>query len=264
MDWKDDGVAVMYTEDISQFPWLCSTISGYSDGCSSDVGNLVTEDESDEQDIATQESYGTYGMKFQYYAITYNLDRDQMWAEDQLRWVTRSWYFDGYVNSIPPNVRSYQLQGIWGEDVITVYAGIPSFDYFSTYGGSDKNTPEVYDVWKPKIGDVIYLPYNNMFYDIRDVKYFDEAFGLRPHTYTLTCKVYKDDKYTVSANPTLGPEDPIWNVATSAEYASTQFDDYLRQNDIVKEHSNANVPDVEYIPKEKIEDKTDIDVFTGW
>lgn len=250
---------------ISDFPWLCSTITGYTDDCKSANGNLVTDTESEEQDIITEDAYGTYGIKFQYYAVTHNLERDKIWAEDQLRWVARSWYFDGYVNSIPPNVRSYQLQGIWGEDVITVYAGIKAFNYFSTYGGSDKNTPEVYDVWEPKIGDVIYLPYNNMFYDIRDVKYYDEAFGMNKHTYTLTCKVYKDDKFTVSANPTIGPEDPIWNVATSAYNATEQFHDYLKQNDLsVQYPDNENVPDVAYRPRTKIEEQTDIDPFTGW
>lgn len=250
---------------ISDYPWLCSTLNSYKDDCYSQNGNLVTDDESEEQDLITDDSYGTFGIKFQYYAITHNLERDKVWAEDQLRWVARTWYFDGYINSIPPNVRSYQLQGIWGEDVITIYAGIKSFNYYSTYGGADKNTPNVYDVWEPKIGDVIYLHYNNMFYEIRDVKYYDEAFGLNKHTYTLTCKVYKDDKFTVSANPTLGQEDPIWNVATSAYNAVEQFHDYLKQNDLSEQFpQNANVPDIAYKPKVEIVEQTDIDPFTGW
>lgn len=104
-----------------------------------------------------------------------------------------------------------------------------------------------------------------MFYEIRDVKYYDEAFGLNKHTYTLTCKVYKDDKFTVSANPTLGQEDPIWNVATSAYNAVEQFHDYLKQNDLSEQYpQNANVPDVAYKPKVEIVEQTDIDPFTGW
>ena len=38
----------------------------------------------------------------------------------------------------------------------------------------------------------------------------------------------------------------------------------FKLNDIVEEHPNANVYDVEYKPKEKIEEKTTIDPFTGW
>lgn len=249
---------------IQDFPWLCSTLSGYHDDCYSQNGNLVTDDESGEQDIITQESYGIYGIKFQYYAISHDLERDKLWGEDQLRNILRTWYFDGYINNIPPNVRSYQLQGIWGEDILTIYCGSKAFDYFSTYGGPEKNTPKVYDVWKPKIGDVVYLHYNNMFYEIVDVKYYDEAFGLKSHTYTLTCRVYKDDKYTIMDNPTIGKDDPIWNVATSGYNATTQFDDYLKLNDIVKENPYANVPDVVYKPKTKIEEQTNIDPFTGW
>ncbi len=249
---------------ISSYPWLCSTLSGYHDDCYSDAQGLVSDQDAAEQDIATEDAYGKYGLKLVYYAVSKDLERDQLFAEDQLRWILRSWYFIGYTNSIPPNVRSYQLQGIWGEDMMTLYVGKGSFKYYSRYGGPDKNTPDVYDTWEPKIDDIIYLPYNGIFYQIRDVKYWDEAFGLKSHTYTLTLKVYKDDKYTIADNPTIPKDDPIWDIAPSAAPAQYQYNDILKLNDIIEEHPNANVYDVEYKPKEKIEEKTTIDPFTGW
>lgn len=254
----------MSDTNISSYPWLCSTLSGYHDDCSSDYTNLVTEQEAAEQDIATDDSYGKYGLKLQYYAVSHDLERDKMFGEDQLRDILRSWYFVGYCNSIPPNVRSYQLQGIWGEDTLTLYVGKGAFNYWSKYGGPDKNTPDVYDTWVPKIDDIVYMSYNNMFYQVRDVKYWDEPFGLKSHTYTLTLKVYKDDKYTIADNPTIPKDDPIWNVAPSAEPAQYEFNDPLKLNDIVSAHPNVNTFDVEYKPFEKIEDKTTIDPFTGW
>ena len=141
---------------ISSYPWLCSTLSGYHDDCYSDAQGLVSDQDAAEQDIATEDAYGKYGLKLVYYAVSKDLERDQLFAEDQLRWILRSWYFIGYTNSIPPNVRSYQLQGIWGEDMMTLYVGKGSFKYYSKYGGPDKNTPDVYDTWEPKIDDIIY------------------------------------------------------------------------------------------------------------
>jgi hypothetical protein len=80
----------------------------------------------------------------------------------------------------------------------------------------------------------------------------------------LTLKVYKDDKYTIADNPTIPKDDPVWDIAPSAAPAQYQYNDILKLNDIVEEHPNANVYDVEYKPKEKIEEKTTIDPFTGW
>lgn len=254
----------MAKTDISNFPWLCSTLSGYYDDCKGDVHNLVTDEEAAEQDIITDDSYGLYGMKLHYYAVSHDLERDKLFGEDQLRWILRSWYFDGYVNSIPPNVRSYQLQGIYGEDLCTIYCGINAFDYFSKYGGPEKNTPDVYDVWKPRIGDIIYMPYNEMFYEIRDVKFFDEAFGLKPHTYTLTCKVYKNDKYTIADNPTLPKDDPIWEVATSGYNATENTHDFLSINHELSAHENSKMIDIIYKPEIPLEERTDIDPFGGW
>ena len=261
----------MADTSISAFPWLCSTIDGYHDDCGSDVMNLVSDQDAAEQDIATEDAYGKFGLQLQYYAVYHDLKRDQIFNEDQLPKICRTWYFIGYCNSIPPNVRSYQLQGIYGEDLLTLYVGKGSFKYFSTYGGADKNTPGVYMSWVPQIDDIVYMKYNNMFYQVRDVKYFDESFGLKSHVYTLTLKVYKDDKYTIQDNPTIGKDDPIWDVSTSAAPAQYQFNDYLKQNDMVRpeetqEHPNANLYDSTYHPEyhEEKKEKTAFDPFTGW
>ena len=46
---------------ISSYPWLCSTLSGYHDDCYSDAQGLVSDQDSAEQDIATEDAYGKYG-----------------------------------------------------------------------------------------------------------------------------------------------------------------------------------------------------------
>ena len=123
-----------------------------------------------------------------------------------------------------------------------MFASIDAFNYYSTYGGVDKNTPEVYEEQPPSIGDIIYIPANDYFYRIVDVKYYEQAFGLKPHTYTFTLKVYKDNKYTISAtSPTLSnPADPIYQVAPDALPNQYEIKDVLATNDMVNNSAMPN------------------------
>lgn len=245
---------------ISAFPWLCSTIKREDDySCyNTSAGSTISENEGYLDDNLTIDSYGEYGLKFVYYKVSENLTVDKIFGEDQLQVVERAFNIIGYADSIPPNVRTYQLQGIWGEDVLTIYVGRVAFDYWSTYGGEDRNTPQVYDDFKPRIGDVVYLEANDTFYEIRDVKYYQEAFGLTSHTYTLTLKVYKDCKLTIdNKNPTIGKDDPIYDVATSDFPEQYNTTDVLKKNDILDTENleisnNVNHMDVIFNPDKKV------------
>lgn len=249
--------------DISTYPWLCPSSATLADGSD----NIVCDNERDTVDDVTLDAYGLAGIKCVFYKVHQDLQRDRLWGEDQLKQIMRSWYFMGYIQQLPPNVRTYQLQGIWGEDVITMYASIAAFNYYSTYGGEDKNTPEEYDVLTPQIDDIIYIPANDTFYRIHDVKYYSEAFGLAKHTYTLTLKVYKDNKWTVSADsPTLSNmEDPIYKVAPYPMSAQYNYEDPLKINSDLEENKTVNMYDSRYVSSE---DKTDnpayYDPFGGW
>lgn len=220
-------------KDVSQYPWLCNTVSRLTD----EQDNIICPNEEDTDDVLIQDAYEKFGITCVYYRVTEDLLRDKLFGEDQLKYIQRSWYFNGYVEQLPPNVRSYQLQGIWGEDVVRMFASIDAFNYYSTYGGKDKNTPEVYEEQPPSIGDIIYIPANETFYRIVDVKYYEQAFGLKPHTYTFTLKVYKDNKWTVSGDsPTLSNvEDPIYTVANYPLPSCYQIDDPLKVQPVVSE-----------------------------
>lgn len=259
----------MADTNISAYSWLCSTLSKI-DNPLSDGNNIVCTNETDTVDGIVTDAYDKYGLKCVYYRVTKNLFRDKLYGEDQLRMVERAWFFNGYVEKLPPNVRTYQLQGIWGEDLVSMYASIDAFNYYSTYGGSDRNSPEIYEVCEPAIGDIIYIPANDTFYDIRDVKYYSEAFGLNKHTYTLSLKVYKDDKYTISAgSPTISDTaDPIYRVAASALSAQSPIDDILKINDDLTSAYSGKIPyqtDMEYkYPESKKDNPRYYDPFDGW
>lgn len=257
--------------NIASYPWLCSTMPKVDDWeCyNTDTGNQVTDDEGKQAEAYTTDAYGMYGLQVVYYKVSENLVRDKIYGEDQLQVIQRAFNIVMYCDQLPPNVRTYQLQGIWGEDVITCYVGVTAFKYWSTYGGKDRNTPKVYDDFVPRIGDVVYLPQNETFYEIRDVKYFQEAFGLQSHTYTLTLKVYKDTKLTIDfRNETISDtEDPIYAVATNDFPNQYNTNDPLKKNDILEddelEKSN-NVNHMDVIYHKKDEGKPRIDPFDGW
>lgn len=249
--------------NTQMFPWLCNTSAKLTD----ESDNFVCENETDMVDDVTLDAYGLAGIKVVYYKVYEDLKRDQLYGEDQLKMIERSWYINGYINQLPPNVRSYQLQGIWGEDTITMYCSIQAFKYYSTYGNIDKNTPEIYDAVEPKIDDIIYVPQNDVFYRIHDVKYYTEAFGLAKHTYTLTLKVYKDNKWTISANsPTISdPNDPVYKIAPESLPEQYKINDPLKINDDLKAHESVNMFDYGYSAKDETnENPAYYDPFGGW
>ena len=72
-----------------------------------------------------------------------------------------------------------------------------------------------------------------------DVKYYGSTFGLSSKVYTLTLRVYKDTKLTISAsNPTLYSSDPIYYYSSSALSAQYPINDPLKINNLV---SSANL-----------------------
>lgn len=238
-------------------PVFCPTIRPEGEvDCGKENGQNVSENEVGLTDNVTIQGLDLFGLKLVYYPVEHSEStsteegnllyngRDNFFGEDRLEEITRAFYFKGYMANIPPNVRVYKIQGIEGEDTLTIYAARTGFDYFSTYGGSERNTPETYGPRQPMIGDVIYLPNNDTFYEVRDVKYFDTAFGLASHTYTLTCKVYKDTKLTVIDNPTIPSTDPIYDVATSAYQSQYNTNDIFKLNDKLTDDALASKNDV--------------------
>lgn len=243
-----------------EYPWLCSPIKDTSDYLSPECDDTKTS----LANTLTDEGLGSRGFKGQYYVLSFDTKYDSIFGEDRYKFIERSFYFMGYTDTFPSNVREYQLQGILGADIFNIYISKTSFAIFSTYGGEDKNQVDTYNAIKPSIGDIIYIKAIDTFYSIIDVKKYTEAFNVKPHSWTLTLKVYKPNEDTIINSETIDNTDPIYNVATSANSAIIQFDDYLKVNDIISAKNNEfSIPNNEYINQNN-ERKTDIDPFSGW
>lgn len=238
-----------------QYPWLCNTVKPQStETCSRTSGQNVAENEVAMSDGVTIQGLNLYGLKMVYYRVEHGPDReehsgyDRIFGEDSLELISRAFYFKGYLEHIPSNVKSYQIQGIWGTDIVTLYIARGSFGYFSSYGGSDRNSPDIYpQLASPAIGDIVYLPNNDTFYEVLDVKEFSEAFGLASHTWTVTMRVWKDRKLTIDASsPTLPADDPVYDITTSAYDAQYLTKDIFGLNDRVTDDFLANNGNVNF------------------
>ena len=193
--------------------WLCSTVREVQDPCGTEDGKNVSAPDQANSERVSIEGVDLFGLKMAYYVVDESVVRDPLFGEDQLDVISRAFWFMGYVTQLPPSVRTYQLQGIWGEDIVQLYVATAAFKYFSTYGGEDRNTPEENSDLSPRIGDLVWIPNNKRFYEIVDVKLWEEAFGLTSKYTLMTLRLYKDNKKSVREDPTIPPSDPIRKVA---------------------------------------------------
>lgn len=227
---------------IFEQDWLCSTVRPKPVFCSQSDGSNLSEQDAAASERVAIEGVDLYGLKMAYYCVSeksYHRGAetvDPLFGEQQMRTVDRAFWFMGYVSQLPPSVRAYQLQGIWGEDVVQVLTGTASFKHFSTYSGSDRNAELVRDPLPgARVGDLVYLPNNGIMYQIVDVKLWEETFGTSSRYTCLTLRVYKDDKMTVSSDSTIPADDPIRKICSSSLESDRPVDDCLKIDPSVDE-----------------------------
>jgi len=198
------------------------------------------------------DTYNKFACVWVYYPTSYNITYDRVFKEDQNKYVIRAFSAMGYIEDIPAEHKSFNLEGIIGLDIVRAYFSISHFTEASTYSGI---TSGIYGSYSPAVGDICYLTPNSAFYEVINVKDTIEQFMNRPNNYEVTMRVFKDNKMTVSA--TIPFTDPIYTVCSSAASATEQFHDYLAINPDV----DILISAIEYQPKpgEKIQD-----TFNGW
>lgn len=226
------------TTKIFDQEWLCSTVREKPKFCSAADGSNVSEEDAANSERVALEGVDLYGLKMAYYPVSENAYKngastvDPLFGEQQLETIDRAFWFMGYVTQLPPNVRTYQLQGIWGEDIVQVYVATEAFRYFSTYGGSDRNTPEMHERISPRVGDIVYLPNNRTLYEVVDAKKWEETFGTTSRYTMMTLRVYKDTKRTVMDDPSIPAEDVIRQYSPNETSAYEPSVDVLKLNDV--------------------------------
>lgn len=145
----------------------------------------------------TSEAFGNFGFEVQYYIKDISTKQDRLYGEDPLENVRRRFTLKMYAEQLPAYQKTYTLQGMTYEEVITCMCTIQHFMEASRYEygtGQIKYNSEV-----PKIGDIIYLEYSNLFYEVINVKTFAEgtSFLSSPITYTFTLRIWRNNHQNI-------------------------------------------------------------------
>lgn len=121
-----------------------------------------------------------------------------MYGEDQLENVKRRFALQVYTDNVPQLQKQYQLQGMIYTETVTVQCTIQHFAEASKYDWKTEN-PNAYDSIVPKIGDLMYFRYSDLYYEVINVKDFAEGttFLSTPITYQFILRVWRNSHENV-------------------------------------------------------------------
>lgn len=140
----------------------------------------------------TSEAYSNFGLEVQYYIKYIDTKHDRLYGEDPLENIIRRFTLKMYVDSLPNLQKNYTIQGLDYQEIITCQCTIQHFMEASQleYGTYEQK----YNIAVPKIGDIVYIEYSNLYYEVINVKTFADGstFLSSPITYTFSLRVWKN------------------------------------------------------------------------
>jgi hypothetical protein len=112
--------------------------------------------------------------------------------------VKRRFALQVYAENIPQLQKQYQLQGMIYTEIVEVQCTIQHFAEASRYDWKTEN-PTAYDSIVPKIGDLMYFKYSDLYYEVLNVKDFAEGttFLSTPITYKFSLRVWRNSHENV-------------------------------------------------------------------
>lgn len=144
------------------------------------------------------EAYNKFGIGCVYFVKEFDTKFDPLFGEDQLENIKRRFSLQMYAQNIPNLQKQYQLQGMIYTEIIQVYCNIQHFAEASRYDWKTEN-PTAYESIVPKIGDLIYFTYSDLYYEVLNVKEFADgtSFLGKPITYLFHLRVWRNSHENV-------------------------------------------------------------------
>ena len=118
-------------------------------------------------DLWTTEAYNKHGVSMVYYPISFDLNYDKLYGEDLDRKVIRKFDLMCFY-TLPREEKLWSRFGIENMDNFSMFCSKKHFQIASTYDYTQ--TTISYGSYIPKIGDIIKSKFNDMMYEIIDVK----------------------------------------------------------------------------------------------
>lgn len=223
----------------------------------------------------TSEAYSTYGFEVDYLVKEISTKRDKIFGEDPLENIIRRFRLDVYAEELPKLSKSYQLQGMLYEEVVVIFATIAHFSEASQY--TYDRSEIKYDIYTPKIGDLMYFKYSDKYYEIVNVKKYasDTTFLASPIIYTFTLRIWKNNHEDVGLKSQDGDVMPIKEFTDLAETFDLENNtstveansDILAVNHFVRGLDTKDPwnPEEVMIPSgSRVRDMSIDDPFNGW
>lgn len=227
----------------------------------------------------TSEAYNMYGFSVEYYIKDVSISRDKLNGEDPLENIVRRFKIDIYSENIPNLQKQFQIQGMVYTEVVTAQCTIEQFFEASQYAYETEQ--KEFEKYYPKIGDLIYMPWCDLYYEILNVKEFAEgsSFLSKPITFQFSMRVWRnshesvdmyeanDDKMEhlrnyVELGETFNMDfRPISNVAATGDMLAVNED--LKKDKTEKARGKDNVASHVLYEKQN-EGKPRIDPWDGW
>ena len=146
----------------------------------------------------TSEAYNKFGFGVTYFVKEHDTKFDPLLGEDQLENISRRFELQVYAENIPQLQKQYQIQGMIYTELVEVQCAIQHFAEASRYDWKTDN-PIAYDSIVPKIGDLMYFKYSDLYYEVLNVKQFAEGttFLSTPSTYKFNLRVWRNSHENV-------------------------------------------------------------------
>lgn len=183
------------------------------------LNNPCYEKEAALMSSLTSEAYNQFGFEVEYFIKKISTNADKVYGEDQLENFERRFKLHVYAESIPAMQRIYELQGINYDELVELDATIQHFRE-----ASQVDFIEGQPLWNsvsPKIGDVMYFPWCDLYYEILNVKDFADGstFLSSPITYHFTLRVWRNSHESVDLTD-VNP-DPMEHLQSYVSLAET-------------------------------------------
>jgi len=145
----------------------------------------------------TSEAYNKFGFEVYYFIKEHDTKFDPLLGEDQLENVKRRFALQVYTDNVPQLQKQYQIQGMVYSETVTLQCTVAHFDEASKINFVT-GKPE-YESAIPKIGDLMYFKYSDLYYEVINVKKFAEgtAFLSTPINYTFIVRVWRNSHENV-------------------------------------------------------------------
>lgn len=146
-------------------------------------------------DLLLAEAYNKHGVCCSYIKISYDLNYDKLFKEDNNRTIERRFNIMAYFD-LPRETKTFSNAGIGWSEIFHIFLSKAHFNVASTCDASGNLS--AYPPYIPQVSDILETQYNGVFYEIISVKDAVEVFLQGKHSWDIVVRIFRDKHLNVS------------------------------------------------------------------